>query len=253
MGKRRSMGLHMPASHGMNESLIDDHGVSTDHIMHGQDSKRSLHSKHSLCKKLILLVLIIALCVVGLFITKAHGAHLPSCPAWMSQRLCPHTAPTMAPALTNRTVTRARTITPTQSTPAGLANISSPFSSKTSGRSSPFSGCGGSTGQNYKFFVVMQPGSTISIGQTSNSFDSKVAVFWSESANPPSYPLGNNGSSCTDDPDTQTVHMTNTNGAARKLWFVVNGVGSFKLAWKITGDSDPTSHACIVHADHGAR
>ena len=128
--------------------------------------------------------------------------------------------------------------------------MSSPYSSTTIGRSSPFSGCGGSTGKTYKFFVVLQLGSTISIGQTTNSFDSKVAVFWSESADPTFYP-SSNGSSCTDDPDTQTVTMTNKNSAARKLWFVVNGYGSsdhgsFTLGWRITGTCLPTGHTRAV-------
>ena len=45
-------------------------------------------------------------------------------------------------------------------------------------------------GYSYKFYVVLQPGVSIKIGQTTNSFDSKHSVFWSESTNPSSYPSG---------------------------------------------------------------
>ena len=124
----------------------------------------------------------------------------------------------------------------------------SPFTSTTVGRSDAFLGCGSPTGNTYKFFVVLLPGSSISIGQTSNQFDSTHSVFWSTSTDPSSYssaPHGDQtrGTVCTDDPDTQTVTRTNSQSAPRKLWFVVNGynsseVGAFTLAWTIsTGSS----------------
>ena len=62
-----------------------------------------------------------------------------------------------------------------------LASMSSPFTGTTAGRSSAFSGCGSSSGRTYKFFVVLQPGSSISIGQVSNLHH---RLFWSERTNP---------------------------------------------------------------------
>ena len=139
-----------------------------------------------------------------------------------------------------------------------LASMSSPFTGTTAGRSSAFSGCGSSSGHTYKFFVVLQPGSSISIGQTSNHFDSRHSAFWSESSDPSSYPSGSSGSSCTDDPDTQTVHMTNTNAAARRAWFVMNGYdsseyGGFTLAWTIARPTTkaPTSSIIISTGSSG--
>ena len=137
-----------------------------------------------------------------------------------------------------------------------LATLKSPFSSTLTEESSTFLGCGATTGHTHKFYVMLQPGSSISIGQINNTFDSQHSAFWSESSDPtsyPSYPVGSyaalraNGT-CTDEPDTQTIHMTNTDCcAARKMWFVLNGYSSnfyqhetqFTLAWEITGGSTP--------------
>ena len=159
--------------------------------------------------------------------------------------------------------------------PRNLANISSPFSSTTAGRSDVFTGCGSSKGKTYKFYAVLQHGQTLSIGQTSNDFDSKHSTFWSTSANPSSYPLieYTSGSHCTDDPDTQTVTMTNSQLSPRKVWYVVNGCdsatdghddadgyyGKFTLAWtiRLVCPADATSIAgstrftdCKANADH---
>ena len=73
-----------------------------------------------------------------------------------------------------------------------LATIQSPFTSTTAGVQNAFTGCGSSAGHVRRFFVVVSPGIQITIGQTSNSFDSKHSAFWSESAEPGSY-LGSAG------------------------------------------------------------
>ena len=138
-----------------------------------------------------------------------------------------------------------------------LASITSPFSSTTDGRVAAFSNCGGTGGHTYKFFTVLDPGSSISIGQTNNSFDSMVSVFWNESADPTSSPAsgfkgGSNGF-CTDDPDTRIFSMKNDNTARRKLWFVVNGYdateyGKFTIAWTVTSES-ASYHRMLYIAD----
>ena len=123
-----------------------------------------------------------------------------------------------------------------------LALLKSPLKGSLAGLKDIFHGCGATTGKTAKFYVVLQPGHTIAIGQTSNSFDSKHSIFWSTGANPKSYPTAS-GSKCVDDPDTHVEHMTNSGSAARKLWFVVNGYssgayGSFTLAWTISTAGD---------------
>ena len=47
-----------------------------------------------------------------------------------------------------------------------LSAVNSPFSGTTVGRHDPFSGCGSATGATYKFFIVLQTGQQITIGQT---------------------------------------------------------------------------------------
>ena len=90
------------------------------------------------------------------------------------------------------------------------------------------------------FFVVLQPGYSISIRQTRNSFDSEVLVLWSQSC-PASYRSGTRITSF-DDPDTRAVSTANSASGPRKLWFVVHGHsgghGTFTLSWTIT--SPPT-------------
>ena len=59
-----------------------------------------------------------------------------------------------------------------------LSAFASPFSASTTGKPASFSGCG--AGPAFMFFARLQPGESISVGQSSNSFDSKHAVQWGE-------------------------------------------------------------------------
>ena len=114
----------------------------------------------------------------------------------------------------------------------------SPLSTTTSGSAQAnFTGCGSASGHTREFFLSVPPGVTVTVGQTTNAFDSKHSAFWSEGADPAAYPGSVGGGSCTDDPDTKNVSMANAGSAPRKLWFVVNGFsnynheGTFTLAW----------------------
>ena len=123
-----------------------------------------------------------------------------------------------------------------------IASITSPFSSTTTGINNRFVGCGNTSGHTRKFFVVLPPSVSITIGQTANNFDSKHSVFWSESDNPGSYPASEG--LCTDDPDTMALTLANTKKVPRKLWFVVNGyssyaAGNFTLAWSCKSGDVP--------------
>ena len=68
-------------------------------------------------------------------------------------------------------------------TRVGVTNLASthvtnPLSSTTAGSTSQFTGCGSSAGHTRKFFVMLSPGITITIGQTSNTFDSEQSISW---------------------------------------------------------------------------
>ena len=136
--------------------------------------------------------------------------------------------------------------------------LASPLTATTAGRHSNFSGCGATAGRTFKFYAVLPPGKTLTVGQTSNAFDSKHSVFWSESADPTVYPSGSEDAQCVDDPDTRSMTMTNAGTAARKAWFVVGGysaseAGAFTLAWTISSTSPPAHAAPALHTVPASR
>ena len=119
-----------------------------------------------------------------------------------------------------------------------LAGATSPLSGTTQGHHDVFTGCGSTSGNTAKFSFVLQQDQKIAIGQTSNTFDSRHSLFWSESADPAAYSSANGGQ-CVDDPDTKTLSLTNAQSAPRTVWFVVNGYsssshGTFTISWAIT-------------------
>ena len=82
-------------------------------------------------------------------------------------------------------------------------------------------------------FLSLRPGSTITIGQTSNTFDSKHTLRYGGV-----YP-GDNVFECVDDPDTAVLSFTNAGEANVPVYFIVDahsssGRGNFVLAWMAT-------------------
>ena len=66
---------------------------------------------------------------------------------------------------------------------------------------------------------MLQPNTTLIIHLTATSFNSQHGIFWSESADPATYP-NTYGSKCVGDPDTEIESLTNGGPSARKggLW-----------------------------------
>ena len=95
----------------------------------------------------------------------------------------------------------------------------------------------GCTVYNYRtFYVTVPPHRSLTIGQTANTFDSKIAVMWGETM-PFAFP-GSGQGVCRDDPDTSRVTLTNTLSAPRKAWFLVGGFsstqsGGFTMSWTV--------------------
>jgi hypothetical protein len=88
--------------------------------------------------------------------------------------------------------------------------------------------CG--SGAEQGFAGILEPGSTITIGQTSNTFDSKHTLRYGGV-----YP-GDNVVDCVDDPDTAELSFTNAGDANVPVFFVVDafsssGGGDFVVAW----------------------
>jgi hypothetical protein len=111
-----------------------------------------------------------------------------------------------------------------------LLSANSPYSGSTSGNSDDVDVCGSGAEQGFAGFL--EPGSTITIGQTSNTFDSKHTLRYGGL-----YP-GDKVVQCVDDPDTATLSFTNAGNANVPVYFLVDaysgsGGGDFLLAWKI--------------------
>jgi hypothetical protein len=109
-----------------------------------------------------------------------------------------------------------------------LLVVTSPYSGSTTGNSDDVAVCG--RGAEQGFAGILGPGSTITIGQTSNTFDSKHTLRYGGL-----YP-GDNVVQCVDDPDTATLSFTNAGDANVPVYFLVDaysGGGDFVIAWTI--------------------
>ena len=109
-----------------------------------------------------------------------------------------------------------------------LALVTSPYSGSTTGNSDDVAVCG--SGAEQGFTGILEPGSTITIGQMSNTFDSKHTLRYGGV-----YP-GDNVVQCVDDPDTAELSFTNAGNANVRVYFLVDACsssdgGDFVVAW----------------------
>ncbi|MBK7149827.1 MAG: hypothetical protein IPH78_13710 [Bacteroidetes bacterium] len=116
-----------------------------------------------------------------------------------------------------------------------LASLTSPYSSTTSGASDNFSSpcASGNTSPDLIFYIDVPDGQTLTIGQTTNSFDSENVLRYGGTC------PGTTLIACYDDPDTQTNNWTNCTGSTQRVWWVQDGysgatdAGNFTLAWSL--------------------
>ena len=113
-----------------------------------------------------------------------------------------------------------------------LRSISSPFSGSTTSAGNVYStNCGGS-GPESIFYLDMQPGETLSIGQTYNNFDSRHQLAYGGSC------PGNTNIICMDEPDIDRVSWTNEFQTIERVYFMIDahstGSGSFTIGWTIS-------------------
>ena len=118
--------------------------------------------------------------------------------------------------------------------------VLSPYSGSTTGNNNNVAVCGGGSDQG--FYAVLQPGERITIGQTSNTFDSTHTLLYGGD-----YP-GNSVVQCVGDPDEKVLTHTNDGEVEVPVYFVVDthsssDAGDFVLAWTIgiAGGSSPTT------------
>jgi hypothetical protein len=128
-----------------------------------------------------------------------------------------------------------------------LSLETSPLSSTTVGATnSNTPTCGGASPSPDVYYSILIPnGSTFTIQQTINSYDSVVSMFYGDCDNPTAI-------TCYDDPDTTTTVWVNTTGSDQNVYFVVDGWGSagqsgtFTLAWSVIACSNATASYTVV-------
>ena len=80
----------------------------------------------------------------------------------------------------------------------------------------------------------LDPGYKLTIGQTSNSYDSRHQLAYG------GYCPGINIVNCMDDPDTEAISWENKLGFVERVYFMIDayttGDGSFTIEWEIEGN-----------------
>ncbi|MCB0409453.1 MAG: fibronectin type III domain-containing protein [Flavobacteriales bacterium] len=119
-----------------------------------------------------------------------------------------------------------------------LCSITSPYSSSTTGKTNDFSFCSMNSSEDMIFFVDLPAGETITIGQSTNSYDSRHSLRYGAAGG--SDCPGVTQIVCTDDPDTQTETWTNTTGVTKRVYWIQAGWstsdGAFTLIWSFSND-----------------
>jgi hypothetical protein len=111
-----------------------------------------------------------------------------------------------------------------------LSTVSSPYSGSTTGNNDIVTVCGG--GKDQGFSAIVEPGYSIAIGQTSNTFDSRHTLRYGGD-----YP-GDSVVECVDAPDEKVLKYANNGNVNVPVYFIVDGydssnVGDYILAWSI--------------------
>lgn len=112
-----------------------------------------------------------------------------------------------------------------------LATLTSPYTASTVGAADNYSLCGGTGGPDVIYYISVAAGSTLTIGQTNNNYNSKNFIGYGGAC------PGTTQINCLDD-DYTTTTWTNTTGMAQTVYWVQYGLGfgsgNFTLAWSIT-------------------
>ena len=89
------------------------------------------------------------------------------------------------------------------------------------------------------YFIDVPDGATLTIEQTSNTYDSKHRLAYGGAC------PGATEIVCVDDPDTQQAMWMNTTGSTQTVWWVQSafstGCGDFTLAWSVVSCTSPAA------------
>ncbi len=113
-----------------------------------------------------------------------------------------------------------------------LATLMSPYSGSTSEFTNNFNiSCAANTANDMIFYIDVPANNQLTIEQVTNSYDSKVAVFYGGAC------PGNTQIACWDDQDERVVTWTNTTGSTQRVYWVQDGFGSgsgpFTISWSV--------------------
>lgn len=93
------------------------------------------------------------------------------------------------------------------------------------------------------YFISVPDGSTLTIGQTANNYDSTNVVFYGDCDNQTII-------NCYDGSEFQNTVWANTTGSAQNVYFVQDGwntgSGTFTLAWSLVACSNPAATYAVV-------
>ena len=91
----------------------------------------------------------------------------------------------------------------------------------------------------------MNPGDTLTIGQTSNGFDSRHQLAYGGAC------PGTIQIECYDDPDLQSVSWTNNFDAVERVYFMIDAYstdyGYFNIEWEISRGNDSNFYIFLIH------
>jgi hypothetical protein len=112
-----------------------------------------------------------------------------------------------------------------------LATLTSPYTSTTVGATDDLDPCSDfNSAADVVFSINVPAGNILTIGQTSNLYDSYVHVYYGGAC------PGTTQIDCFDDPDLQLIEWYNTTGSAQTVYWVQDGYtsteqGQYTLAW----------------------
>ncbi|MFP5436392.1 MAG: SBBP repeat-containing protein, partial [Bacteroidia bacterium] len=135
-----------------------------------------------------------------------------------------------------------------------LSTLTSPHTNTTANTSAntPTVVCDGNVNnsKDLYYYINVPNGATLTIGQTSNDYDSQVSVQYTSDA---MFCPGYNSIACFDNPDIQNITWTNTTGSTQIVYWVQGGristeMGNFTLAWTLTGGTTTCNPPASVTA-----
>jgi len=113
-----------------------------------------------------------------------------------------------------------------------LAIIASPYSGSTTGATNDFTFCTMGAAEDQIFYYDLPVGSTITIEQTTNNYDSRHSLRYGGAC------PGTIEIVCTDDPDTQIETWKNCTGSLQRVYWIQSGYsannGTYDLQWQVT-------------------